>query len=209
MVNLSNKEKQLLLQLIKSCEYYHLNEKQSIGCINNIISKGISRRSYYTYKRKLYSHDVFTRLKESIYSSPLDKSAILLLNDDADLEIRAKSNKLIADQFPDKNLSFILPSVYHDENDNNTKDKLKDTLAKLRKFEETETLSTDRLNSLPKNATIREEFIRCGKVNCNLCPHGPYYYAYFKDKSNSNKSKLRKKYLGSIDPRQQKIIYQI
>ncbi len=56
---------------------------------------------------------------------------------------------------------------------------------------------------MPKNATIREEFIKCGKDICNLCPHGPYYYAYWKDKTkDDNKSKLRKRYLGVVDFRQ-------
>jgi hypothetical protein len=49
---------------------------------------------------------------------------------------------------------------------------------------------------------MREEFIKCGRDACNNCPHGPYYYAYWKDKSkDNNKSKLRKKYMGTTDPR--------
>ena len=52
--------------------------------------------------------------------------------------------------------------------------------------------------SIPLNATIREEYIKCGKKNCNLRPHGPYYYAYWKVKShNGQKNKLEKKYLVS------------
>ncbi len=57
-------------------------------------------------------------------------------------------------------------------------------------------------SSIPKNATIKEEFVKCGKDTCNNCPHGPYYYPCFKDKSNNNNNrKLRKKYLGVIGPR--------
>ncbi len=201
MKKLSDKEQQFLLNLIKSCEYNHLNEKQSIECINNILNRNISRRSYYTYKRKIYSHDVFNRLKESIYNSHSVRSAILLLNDDADLEARAKVNKLIADQFSNKNPSPFQTS-YLNENKEDTKDKVIDSLTKIRQFNKIENLSNNRLKSLPKNVTIREEFIKCGKDACNLCPHGPYYYAYWKDKANNNNSnKLRKKYLGSIDPR--------
>ena len=200
---LSDSEQQFLLQLIKSCEYYHLNQKQSIGCINKILNKNISRRTYYLYKRKLYSNDIFIRLKESIYKSSRGRLSIFLLNDDSDLEVRTKVNKLIADQFPDKEKpSFLLQSQYNENNDDKTRDKLKYTFAKLREFEETENLSKDRLNSIPRNATIREEFIKCGKINCNLCPHGPYYYAYLKEKIKyDNKSKLKKKYLGAKDPR--------
>ncbi len=99
---LSDNEQQLILQLMKSYEYYHLNEKQSIGCINKILNRNTSRRTYYTYKHKLYAHDVFKRLKDSIYNSHLDSLSILLLNDEADLEVRAKVNELVAGQFPDK-----------------------------------------------------------------------------------------------------------
>jgi hypothetical protein len=94
--NLSDKEQQLLLHLIKSGEYYHLNEKQTIECISKILNRKISRRTYCIYKRKLYSHDIFKRLKESIYSSPLDRMSLLFLNDDTDSEVRAKVKELVA-----------------------------------------------------------------------------------------------------------------
>ncbi len=112
------------------------------------------------------------------------------------MEVRTIVNELVAGQFPDEiKPSFLLSSQYRDENDDNAKDKLKDVLVKIKQFKETDKISNDMLNSIPKNATIREEFIKCGKVTCNLCPHGPYYYTYWKDKSKSNKNKLRKKYL--------------
>jgi hypothetical protein len=179
--NLSIDEKNLLSQLIKSCEYYHLNEKQSIECINKILNRNISRRSYYNYKHKIYSHDIFNKLKDSIYSSPLDRCAILLhIDDGADLEVRAKANTLIADQFPNKNPS-PLQSSYHNDMDENSKDKLKDILLNIKQFKDIEKLSKNRLNALPKNATVREELVKCGKDACSLCPHGPYYYAYWRD----------------------------
>jgi hypothetical protein len=34
---------------------------------------------------------------------------------------------------------------------------------------------------IPKNATIRKEFVKCKKPNCHRRQHGPYYYAYWKD----------------------------
>ena len=46
---------------------------------------------------------------------------------------------------------------------------------------------------IPKNATIRKEFMKCKKGNCYRLLHGPYYYAYWKDPNNK---KLRKKYIG-------------
>lgn len=57
---------------------------------------------------------------------------------------------------------------------------------------------------IPKNATIRYEYVRCGNPDCKKCnnvgnedndqkhtSHGPYLYAYWKE----NK-KLKKRYLG-------------
>ncbi len=43
--------------------------------------------------------------------------------------------------------------------------------------------------------TFREEYVRCSRGGCNKCPHGPYRYAYWRENG-----KLRKKYLGKVDP---------
>jgi hypothetical protein len=51
-----------------------------------------------------------------------------------------------------------------------------------------------RSRSVPKNATIRKEFVKCKKPNCYRKQHGPYYYAYWKDHETK---RLRKKYIGS------------
>lgn len=29
--------------------------------------------------------------------------------------------------------------------------------------------------------SYRQEFVRCGKDACSTCPHGPYWYAYWKE----------------------------
>jgi len=108
-----------------------------------------------------------------------------------------KANKLIADQFPNKDLSF--QSQYDKDLEVNIEDKVNDITIKFNKYEEKILSYKKIINSLPKNATIREEFIKCGKPSCSLCPHGPYYYSYLRDKVTK---KLRKKYLGVIDPRQ-------
>jgi hypothetical protein len=43
---------------------------------------------------------------------------------------------------------------------------------------------------IPPNATIRQEYVKCGNPDCqNL--HGPYFYAYWK-----HDKKLNKKYVG-------------
>jgi hypothetical protein len=50
-----------------------------------------------------------------------------------------------------------------------------------------------RSKSIPKNATIRKEFVKCRKPNCYHKKHGPYYYAYWKDPETK---RLKKKYIG-------------
>jgi hypothetical protein len=46
---------------------------------------------------------------------------------------------------------------------------------------------------IPKNATIRKEFVKCKKPNCYRQQHGPYYYAYWKDPETR---RLKKRYIG-------------
>jgi hypothetical protein len=43
--------------------------------------------------------------------------------------------------------------------------------------------------------TYRREEVRCGKPNCTRCPHGPYWYAYWREDG-----RLRSRYLGSAKP---------
>jgi hypothetical protein len=43
--------------------------------------------------------------------------------------------------------------------------------------------------------TYRREEVRCGKANCKRCPHGPYWYAYWREDG-----RLRSRYLGSAKP---------
>ena len=54
----------------------------------------------------------------------------------------------------------------------------------------------NRAKSIPENASIRREYIKCGKEICEL-KHGPYYYAYWKDPESK---KLKKKYIGDHMP---------
>jgi hypothetical protein len=50
-----------------------------------------------------------------------------------------------------------------------------------------------RSKSIPKNVTIRKEFVKCNKPNCYHRKHGQYYYAYWKDPETK---RLKKKYIG-------------
>jgi hypothetical protein len=48
---------------------------------------------------------------------------------------------------------------------------------------------------VPSNATIRQEYVKCGKWDCPRYEHSPYYYAYWKENA-----KLRKKYIREYPP---------
>lgn len=43
--------------------------------------------------------------------------------------------------------------------------------------------------------TYRLEHVRCGKQGCTTCPHGPYWYAYWRDGG-----RLRSRYIGKSLP---------
>jgi hypothetical protein len=63
------------------------------------------------------------------------------------------------------------------------------------KIEAEQLTSANNGRNLPSNATVRKEYVRCGKIYCTS-KHGPYYYAYWKDDSG----KLKKKYIGKYHP---------
>lgn len=45
------------------------------------------------------------------------------------------------------------------------------------------------------HVTYRLESVRCGKAACRSCPHGPYWYAYWREDG-----KLRSRYVGKQRP---------
>lgn len=44
---------------------------------------------------------------------------------------------------------------------------------------------------LPPTLRYRREHVRCGKDGCTACPHGPYWYAYWREDGRT-----RKRYIG-------------
>lgn len=44
-------------------------------------------------------------------------------------------------------------------------------------------------------ATYRLEHVRCGRAGCTRCPHGPYWYAYWREGG-----RLRSRYIGKTLP---------
>lgn len=67
----------------------------------------------------------------------------------------------------------------------------------LNKFESRDIACTNRSKSIPNNATITKEYVKCRKETCEE-KHGPYYYAYWKDPESK---KLKKKYIGTRMPK--------
>jgi hypothetical protein len=47
----------------------------------------------------------------------------------------------------------------------------------------------------PGKVTYRQERVRCGRAGCGQCPHGPYWYAYWREGG-----RLRSRYLGKRLP---------
>ena len=43
--------------------------------------------------------------------------------------------------------------------------------------------------------TYRQERVRCGREGCSSCPHGPYWYAYWREGG-----RLRSRYIGKDPP---------
>ena len=47
-----------------------------------------------------------------------------------------------------------------------------------------------------RKVTYRLEEVRCGKATCTRCPHGPYWYAYWREDG-----RVRSRYLGTAQAR--------
>ena len=102
-------------------------------------------------------------------------------------EVGKKYSKII-------NLDFIPQSSYNVLSDaSRTISRSRDFFARLNKLKET---SRKNYESIPEDATIRREYIKCGNHSCRRRNYGPYYYAYWRAQG-----KRYKKYVGKYDPR--------
>jgi hypothetical protein len=43
------------------------------------------------------------------------------------------------------------------------------------------------------NVSLRRQWVKCGKTGCTKCPHGPYWYAYWREDG-----KRRSRYIGKL-----------
>lgn len=41
--------------------------------------------------------------------------------------------------------------------------------------------------------SLRQQMVKCGRSSCTTCPHGPYWYAYWREDG-----KRRSKYVGKL-----------
>lgn len=53
------------------------------------------------------------------------------------------------------------------------------------------TESDEATTSAPGKVSYRLEPVNCGKAGCSRCPHGPYWYAYWREGG-----KVRSRYIG-------------
>ncbi|MDN5847137.1 MAG: hypothetical protein L0H53_12790 [Candidatus Nitrosocosmicus sp.] len=197
------RSKDFLIRLIRNYEYCNLTEKQSLGLINEKLSKSISRSTYYNYKKKLCSDEKFQSLKKSIYKSKILKCFLLYLDDQSEPD-GYNVDKVISERFPDREDIFEVTKEQEDKI-SRIRNRVKSNFCIGDEEGDYSHSNLTRVNQLPKNYTIREEYVRCGKEKTKKCKsshHGPYYYAYWREKVSEHiNSKLRKKYLGTIDPR--------
>jgi hypothetical protein len=47
--------------------------------------------------------------------------------------------------------------------------------------------------------TLRQEMVRCGKKGCTRCPHGPYWYAYWREGGRTRSRYVGKELSGGED----------
>ncbi len=55
----------------------------------------------------------------------------------------------------------------------------------------------ERIGALPGGSQpevrLRRQMVRCGKATCTTCPHGPYWYAYWREDG-----KRKSRYIGRL-----------
>lgn len=174
-------QRKLLKCLILYSRLFLLSEKEALEYIKEKLGRSISRRTYFYYKnflnlKSLDNYTIFLYLHEYLKDERMNKNSYIYYpNSDCIKKYYNKISKIAKRSISD----FIL--VF-----NNFKLDIEN--------------SEKNFNSIPSSSvTIREEYIKCSRL-CNHM-HGPYYYAYFRDK-NKDRKKLIKRYLGKINPKE-------
>lgn len=73
--------------------------------------------------------------------------------------------------------------------------RLNSALLDRRAGRSSDTDAPPRMEAQVGSITFRYETVRCGKENCSRCPHGPYWYAYWKENGRT-----RSRYIGRTLP---------
>jgi hypothetical protein len=190
--SLSEADKNYLKLLILDCKTFHLNEKESIAYISNKLNRKIARTLYYICKKEMSDNDSFTYIfsdsKWEKSFSFIHEIAIRnrILNSSVDIRIRSH-NAWNDPEFVDKYSDRFFADGYA---------LVEQTKRMSARINSQQYVSSKNFASVPSNATIREEYVKCGNPYCYRCKHGPYYYAYWKEGR-----RLNKKYIGKYDPR--------
>ena len=200
MQRLSKREKLVLIQVIKSCEKYSLNENESMRSIRKLFDRSISRRTYYYYKHKIYEKLLGKKI-HGRFNKNNGFFNILRLNDLATI-IPVDNNKISKDAESQILTDYWVHNEFFGSNEipkfyqrlyAHSDSVIQQSINFLDRLGSQKLTSIKNSKSIPSNATIREEYVKCGKYYCFRCPHGPYYYAYWKDENG----KLKKEYIGS------------
>ncbi len=87
--------------------------------------------------------------------------------EDTDRNASKRADKLLDEQLPNRKDIFHVTNKQKEEREKT----IKNTNQLITKFENQMNEPLQRYSTISKNATFREEFVKCGKENCNDCPH--------------------------------------
>ncbi|MBI4671199.1 MAG: hypothetical protein HY741_05970 [Chloroflexi bacterium] len=65
-------------------------------------------------------------------------------------------------------------------------ERLNTALLERRAGRDVETAAPAHIEAQIGSITFRYETVRCSKQNCSRCPHGPYWYAYWKENGRTH-----------------------
>lgn len=191
-----------ILHLTRRCECHSLTETIIIFTKYDIIYSD-NPIDLLQLQEEIIPRRKISIIKKSIYNSKTLKCFLLYLDERLEPD-GFNIHKHISEQFPDQDSIFHITKE-QEENILRVNKKITSNFFIPDVSKDPSYSNLTRVNQLPKNYTIREEYIRCGKEKTNKCKslsHGPYYYAYWREDSvGSHNNNLRKKYLGTIDSR--------
>ena len=192
MVKVSEPDKKYIKLLFLDCKNFHLNQKESLVYILKKLNRKTSRTAYYDCKKEMSDNDSFGNF---FSDSKWEKSFSIIHNIarrnrilNSSTDTRIKSHNAWNDP------EFV--SRYSDRFFSDGYSLVEQTNRMLARINSQHDFTSKNYASIPSNATIRKEYVKCGNPVCYRCQHGPYYYAYWKDNG-----KLKKKYIGKYDPR--------